>query len=229
MRGTMSVMAVLGGLLFGSNLATSEARPASDSIVSGPRGTDNELPVVDAPPTREMRIERQGNQIRVHAQSDVEVDRATIWSTLSDYDHLAQFIPNMSSSRAISRDGPNVLVEQKGTGGLGPIRRSFTATFAVTERLNESISISERAGDFSRFDARYEIVPLASDRSRVVYDATIVPLNSSPSLVNDVVLRLMIANQFDALIHEMERRARVSARAHSRWSEVTPDHRAHRE
>src|SRR4051794_30849379 len=113
MRGTMRFMAVLGLLL--SSLPTSGARPTLDSIVSGPRGTESALPVVDAPPTREMRIERQDNQVRVHVQSDVEVDRATIWSTLSDYDHLAQFIPNMSSSRTISRDGPNVLVEQKGT------------------------------------------------------------------------------------------------------------------
>jgi carbon monoxide dehydrogenase subunit G len=213
MRSTTRFMAVLALLL--SSLPTSEARPTSDSIASGARGTENELAVVDAPPTREMRIERQDNQVRVHAQSDVEVDRATIWSTLSDYDHLAQFIPNMSSSRTISRDGPNVLVEQRATAGLGPIRRSFTVTFAVMERLNESISISQRAGDFSRFDARYEIVPLARDRSRVVYDATIVPLSSSPSLVIDVALRLMIANQFDALIHEIERRAQVSAIAPS--------------
>jgi len=207
----MSVMVVLG-LLFGSDLATSEARPTSDSIVSGRCGAANPSPVVDTAPTREMRIERQGNQLRVHAQSDVEVDRATIWSTLSDYDHLAEFIPNMSSSRTISRNGPNVLVEQKGTAGLGPIRHGFTVTLAVTERLDESISLSELGGDFSRFDARYEIVPLTTGRSRVVYDATIVPLNLALSPVNDVVLRLTIASQFDALIHEMARRARVTQR-----------------
>jgi len=210
MRGAMSVMVALG-LLFGSTLAAGEPRLTSDSIVAGRRGTENAPQVVGATPTREMRVERQGNRLHVHAQADIEVDRATIWSTLSDYDHLAQFIPNMSSSRTISRDGPNVLVEQEGTAGLGPIRRSFTVTFAVMERFDESISASVRAGDFIRFDARYEIVRLATGSSRVVYDATIVPLNSAPPLISDVVMRLMIGDQFDALIHEMARRAQLNA------------------
>ena len=209
MRGTMSVLVVLG-ILFGVNLATSEATPTSDPVVAGIRGTENESSVVRAPPTREVRVDRQGNQVRVHAQTDIEVDRTTIWATLSDYDHLAQFIPNMSSSRTVSRDGPNVLVEQKGTAGFGPIRRSFAVLFAVTEHLDEWISMSEIVGDFSRFDARYEIVPLAKGRSRVVYDATIVPWTSTPPLIADAVMRLMIGNQFDALTHEMARRAQVN-------------------
>ena len=168
-----------------------------------------------------MHVERQGNQLRVHAQADIEADRATIWSTLSDYDHLAQFIPNMSSSRTISRDGPNALVEQKGSAGVGPFRRSFTALFEVMERLNESISISARAGDFSRFDARYEILPLATGCSRVVYDATIVPRISAPPLISDVVMRLMIGDQFDALIDEMARRERRTRSAPSRRIEIS--------
>lgn len=205
----MNVAAVLA-LSIGAVFATGEASPTLEPAVAGTRPTDNEFSIVASPSAREMRFERQGNQVRVHAQTDIEVDRATIWATLSDYDHLAQFIPNMSSSRVISRDGPNIMVEQMGTVGFGPIRRSFAAVFAVTEHRDESISVSELAGDFSRFDARYEIVPLAIGRSRVTYDATIVPWNSMPQLINDTAMRLVIRHQFDALIHEIARRAQVN-------------------
>lgn len=156
-----------------------------------------------------IQLEREGDQVRVHAQADIEVGRAIIWRTVSDYDHLAQIIPNMSSSREIYRDGSTVLVEQRGTLGIGPIRRSFAATFSVTEHFDESISMSALAGDFSRFDATYEIVPLATGRSRIVYDATIVPDHVAPQLITDAVLRLVIGEQFDALVHEIMRRAQV--------------------
>ena len=157
-----------------------------------------------------MRLERQGNKYACTRKLTSKSIAPPIWATLCDYDHLAKFIPNMSTSRVISRDGPNVLVEQTGTVGFGPIHRSFAAVFAVTEQLDESISISELTGDFGRFDAQYEILPLAMGRSRVVYDATIVPWDSAPQLIDDAVMRLVIGDQFDALIGEIARRAQVN-------------------
>src|SRR3954453_12482532 len=70
--------------------ATFRDRPASDEAPLQPRPA--------------VRVEQHGNEILVHAQSDVRADPATIWATLSDYDHLAQFIPDVSSSRVIWRE-----------------------------------------------------------------------------------------------------------------------------
>src|SRR5262249_39510145 len=122
-------------------------------------------------------------------------------------DHLAQFIPNMSSSRTLSRNGSKALVEQTGTASVGVFRRHFRVIFAVEEEATESISISSIVGDFRRFDARYEIITLAAGHSRVVYDATIVPWVATAPLISDAVLRSMIGPQFDALIREISRRA----------------------
>src|SRR5258708_39639703 len=66
----------------------------------------------------EARIERQGEYITVNASVLMQVDARTAWEVLSDYDHLAQFIPDMKSSRVVSRDGNRVLVEQKGEFGF---------------------------------------------------------------------------------------------------------------
>ena len=70
-------------------------------------------PCTHAPP--EIKVEQNGDEFLVYAQSEVDADRATIWSTLSDYDHLARFIPGMSSSRTVSHTGAHAVVEQKET------------------------------------------------------------------------------------------------------------------
>jgi carbon monoxide dehydrogenase subunit G len=163
--------------------------------------------------SNKVSVEQHGDQILVHAQSEVDADRATIWATLSDYDHLAQFIPGMSSSRTISRNGAEAIVEQKGIATFGPIRRKFTVLLAVRAGPAESIRMSGGGGDFKLYDARYDIVPLTPHHSRIVYEATIVPRIPLPSLFSLPIMRSMITSQFDALVDEMLRRAENAAMA----------------
>ena len=66
----------------------------------------------------EIRIERQGEFITVNASALMQVDARIAWEVLSDYDNLAQFIPDMKTSRVVSREGNRALVEQKGEFGF---------------------------------------------------------------------------------------------------------------
>ena len=161
----------------------------------------------------ELSVKEQGNKIFVYAQSEVKADRATIWSTLSDYDHLAQFVLDISSSRTVSRTGAEAVVEQKGSAGLGPLRQSFTVLLAVREEPNQSISASGIGGDFRCFESRYKIVPLGSQRARIVYQATLVPKMAIPPIVGLFAMRSTMGAQFDALLREIRRRAEA-ARTH---------------
>jgi len=77
---------------------------------------------------------------------------------------------------------------------------------AVREEMN-SISASGIGGDFRYFKSRYEIVPLSSQRARIVYQATLVPGMAVPPTVGRFAMRSMIGTQFDALLAEIRRRA----------------------
>jgi carbon monoxide dehydrogenase subunit G len=156
----------------------------------------------------EVKVGQQADEILVYAQSDVDADRATIWSTLSDYDHLAQFIPGMSSSRTVSRNGGEAVVEQRGSAGVGPFRRNVTVLLVVKEDLNHSVSTSGVGGDFRRFEARYDVVPLGQHCARIVYHATLVPEVALPPIVGLSAMRFTIGTQFNALLAEIRRRAR---------------------
>jgi len=155
----------------------------------------------------EIKVEEKGDEFLIRAQSDVDANGAAIWSTLSDYDHLAQFVPGMSSSRTVSRSGAEAVVEQKGSAGLGPFRQRFTVLLAVREEMNQSISASGIDGDFRCFKSRYEIVPLGLQRARIVYQATLVPGMPIPPIIGLLAMRSMIGTQFDAVLEEIRRRA----------------------
>ena len=75
----------------------------------------------------ETRIERQGEYIAVNASAVMQVDARIAWEVLSDYDNLAQFIPDMKSSRVVSRDGNRVRVEQVVPGELTEPLRTAVA------------------------------------------------------------------------------------------------------
>ena len=155
----------------------------------------------------EINVEKKDDEFLIRAQSDVEADGAAIWSTLSDYDHLARFIPGMSSSRTVSRTGAEAVVEQKATLRLGPFRQSFTVLLAVREEMDRSISASGIGGDFRCFNSRYEIMPLGPQRARIVYQATLVPEMPIPPVIGQLAMRAMIGTQFDAVLAEIRRRA----------------------
>jgi carbon monoxide dehydrogenase subunit G len=200
--------ALLVAIMLGYAAVTNPAI-ARDESANNPADARIGRPLVGpgvSPSRNEVRVEQHGDRFVVHAQSEVDADKATIWSTLSDYDHLAQFIPDISSSRTISRNGAEAVVEQKGSASIGPMHRTFTLRFTVREQLAESISLSGAGDDFELFDARYDIVSLTPHRSRIVYEATIVPRLPVPSFLSLLALRSMISSQCRAVIQEVLRR-----------------------
>lgn len=60
----------------------------------------------------------EGQIITVTASADLIVAPGIVWNAISDYDHLADFIPDMRSSRVLRRDGNKVLVAQSGHFGF---------------------------------------------------------------------------------------------------------------
>jgi hypothetical protein len=89
-------------------------------------------PAAAAPAT--LSVSRSGDEIVVVATAEVAADEATAWDVLTGYDRLPDFIPDMSASRTLEREGSNALVSQSGRAGLGPFKQAFSLTLAVHGR-----------------------------------------------------------------------------------------------
>src|SRR5438445_13820847 len=127
-----------------------------------------------APGAIEARIERQGEYITVKASALMQVDARIAWEVLSDYDNLAQFIPDMKSSRVVSRSGNRVQVEQKGEFGFFFYRQPVDVTLEVLEQPQRRIVARRIAGNIREMETRYELGPLAAG-ARFDYSEISIP------------------------------------------------------
>src|SRR5712671_3799273 len=89
--------------------------------------------------TLALETYRRGDAVTVYAEVELDVDPKVAWDVLSDYDHLAQFIPDMSVSRVVSRTGDTALVEQKGEFGILFFRQPIDLTLEIVETPRRTI------------------------------------------------------------------------------------------
>ena len=157
---------------------------------------------------QELRIEtaEHNEAITVNASAVMQVRRATAWSVISDYDHLADFVPDMQSSRVLQRDGNQVLLEQKGSLGFLFFRQAIEVRLAVTEWPQQRIAAHAIGGNLKQMDGSYTLETQADGRVRLAYSARLVPAFAIPPLVGKPVLRQLLKRQFKALVDEIQRR-----------------------
>ena len=149
----------------------------------------------------------QDGAVQVSARAVVHAPIELIWQTLTDYDHLSQFVPGIDSSRVISRQGARLIVEQKGAARWWFFYYPIRVTVASTERPYESIDVRLLEGNLRRLDGRYHIEPRRDGGAEVTWQGLIEPDTPLPAFIRNAVLRRSISEQFAGMVKEIERRA----------------------
>jgi carbon monoxide dehydrogenase subunit G len=177
-------------------------------------GTLAAQPAVAAGPIR-FEAEGEGELITITASADMQVDPRTVWAVISDYDRLAEFIPDMHSSRVIRRDGDQVLVEQTGEFGFLFFRQPIEVRLSVAESPPRRIVAHAVGGTQQSLEGRYAIEILPGGEVRLSYSGRLVPGFQVPRFVSRMAVRSTMARQFQALVQEIVRRD-LSARGEAR-------------
>lgn len=154
----------------------------------------------------EVQVERAGEGVEVRVQALVAAPRETAWAVLTDYDHAADIVPGMTGSRVVRREGNVAIVEQTGDAGF-----IFAPDIALTLRVDETpperVDMVAVAGSFRRFGAHCELEAVEPRLTRIAYRASFETEHWVPPFVGPLVMRSRVRTQFDAWLHEMERRA----------------------
>jgi carbon monoxide dehydrogenase subunit G len=154
---------------------------------------------------------RQGDVINVFAEVLLDVDPKIAWDVLSDYDHLAEFIPDMSVSRVLSREGNTVIVEQKGEFGVLFFHQPVELRLEIVETPRSTIVARAVGGSFREMSGRYDLDETGG-RVRIGYTGRFVPGFSLPAFLGIIGVRHTAASQLTALVDEIMRRdARAKA------------------
>jgi carbon monoxide dehydrogenase subunit G len=152
-----------------------------------------------------IRTGRDGEFVTVSASIFMKVDPRIVWAVLTDYDHLAKFIPDMKSSRVVSRDGNKVRVEQNGQAGFFFYTEPINVTLEIHEEPPTRITARGIDGNVKGLETRYDL-HLSEAGVKLDYVGRFVPGFSIPPLIGMPIMSRLIERRFRAMIDEIKRR-----------------------
>ena len=157
---------------------------------------------------------RQGSAVAVRARATLRAPLDVIWQTLTDYDHLAEFIPGIRKSQVVDRHGNATIVEQAGRAAF----LFFTYPIQVVVRSEEhhpwAIRVRVLTGNLKQLDGGYRIERIEGTDDRFVlrWSGIIEPDTPLPLFITVPLVRANLQDQFLAMIVEIERREALRAK-----------------
>lgn len=155
---------------------------------------------------------RADGALHVEASFHIDVPPAVAWRVMTDYDHMATYVPRLKESRIVSVDPERMLVAQKGTATFAGFSHDWEVEREV--RLQPESLIASRAlrGNVKRMEMETRFTP-EGPGVRIQYRALTVPDFWIPPLIGPSLMKGQVTDQFMALATEMHRRHRDPATA----------------
>ena len=170
--------------------------------------------------TAQIEIDRRGAIFEVQAHAHVAAPLKLAWSTVTDYESLPAFIPDITSSRILERrsDGAveHLTLEQRGALRFLFFSRPVAVRLHIEQQaplrvVAQHIVRADGAQDEVRsFDGTYRLEEDAAGTT-LNYRARIEPAFDLPPFVGAMLVRSTLRAQFQALVDEIERRAVTQA------------------
>lgn len=157
----------------------------------------------------EVNVSLKG--VSVEASVPVAADAATLWSTLTDYNRLPEFVPNLILSRVVSAPGQPKHVEQRADSGWVSFAMPDHVILAVEETPPRQIRFRAVSGSVLAMNGEWRVEGEAP-YVQLRYRAWLLPMVPPPPLVSEGFIADTIRPGFEAVAREAERRMRLKGR-----------------
>tara|TARA_Y100001970_G_C14259029_1_gene877973 strand:+ start:17129 stop:17638 length:510 start_codon:yes stop_codon:yes gene_type:complete len=147
-----------------------------------------------------MEIKPDGAR-RLAAQLRTPASFSSLWSVLTDYETLSEFIPNLISSDVISKEGNMVQLRQVGSQDFFGLKFSAEVILDLEENQEDGlINFELIKGDFQRFEGCWRIkeTNIISENS-LIYDLTVKGCNWMPISMIEKRLRVDLSTNLLAV------------------------------
>ncbi|NJN22966.1 MAG: cyclase [Leptolyngbya sp. RL_3_1] len=135
-------------------------------------------------PTVEITTESLGDRRRcIKAAVTVPGSLEQVWHLLTDYDRLADFIPNLTLSRRIPHPEQGIRLEQIGSQCFLNIKFCARVVLDMVEQFPHRLDFNMVEGDFKDFAGFWSLETLDSPEgpiTRLGYELTIRPPRAVP-------------------------------------------------
>jgi ribosome-associated toxin RatA of RatAB toxin-antitoxin module len=157
-------------------------------------------------PIRSIDVAYDGDTYVLNAVMFAPVAQSIAWDVLTDFDHMAQWVPNVSESKVLKREDTTVTIEQRGVAKYGAISFPYTTERKIELKPQGSINSTQLKGSLRRVVSTMVIEPDGKG-TRLTYHLEIVPSLLASALLSKDFLQHELGEQFGAIIGEMVRRA----------------------
>ncbi|MYM40720.1 SRPBCC family protein [Duganella qianjiadongensis] len=161
------------------------------------------------------KLEVSVNRIEIDGQKMYEVDATgtvaaplpKVWKTLTNYERMADFVPDMESCKVLSRNGNEVVIEQFGVARFLFMTRAIHLIVRATEQPMSSIDIALVSGDMKHYESHWELIPVPeTGGTRVVYSGRLMPNFYVPGILGAKMVRGDIERMMGAVLARLDRR-----------------------
>lgn len=167
-----------------------------------------------------VTVEREGDTFYVRARASVAVDPRVAWNTITDYEHMRDFLPNIERSKVIARSGTRMTVEHVGQFPLFffdvPVRVRLVVVQQPFERIvarSEPGEVDGAPQTLRSFTGSYELAVIGIERRagvRLEYESQFELTEPLPPIIGHLFGTAMVTKtvrlQFEAMVREMVRR-----------------------
>lgn len=167
-------------------------------------------PSVDS---RIMRTSKEGSVLfDIRVEAFVEAAPRQVWQTLTDYERLPEFVPNLHSTRRVPHPDGGTVLEQEFTARFLFISQSVHILVRVVEQPHSAIDVILISGNMKHYTAHWQLAPFSRNGihgTRLIYTGTMAPDFFVPPLVGESIVQKDINHMMDAVVAEIRRRART--------------------
>jgi ribosome-associated toxin RatA of RatAB toxin-antitoxin module len=151
-------------------------------------------------------VKKSGATIIVDVEMAVQASPRATWDVLTDYDHMAQFVTNVESSRITDRKGNTLVVAQKSGTAFGLLKFSFDNVREVELVPHSEIRSNLISGDMKASAFTTRIMSDGRGVTRVLNHGEFVPTMWVPPVIGTAFLEAETRRQFHELRNEIMRR-----------------------
>lgn len=170
----------------------------------GTPDSDLHEPLVNLPEDAALEIateKLEGRYRRILASIAVPCSVEHLWQVLTDYDNLADFIPNLTLSRQIGASDSGTLLEQVGAQCFLNIQFCARVVLNMVEQFPHRLGFTMVEGDFRSFEGAWQLEPSSESENltRLVYELTLCPPRAVPVMLIERHLRRDLTQNLQAI------------------------------
>ena len=150
-----------------------------------------------------------GDLVIIDASLLVPASQRETWDVLVDYDHMAQFLPNLQSSKILSQSATQLRVLQKGGVTHGPLSVVFDVVRDVQLMPYQQITSHVIAGNLKKVDSTTRVTA-EGDVVRVRFHSESIPNVWVPPGIGPALIESETREQFSDVRNEILRRKAIT-------------------